>query len=283
MKKSLILVICAIFLILPLASCLPSATSQPSNPVAYQTDITALKEADKNLDEGIKKVDDRVTAWADKVTAVETKIGILQAQPSANTYSKDQLYTQQQVNDAITAAIKALKDNQTWITGSTGGSTTPTATNQIAVKIYSISPSMIYSAGSYDMFVEMKNGYADAKKLVLTITMTPDNSGARVCNSCGLVAPYVYCGNPTCLPTAFSSDSAYITGTAPKMATSVSSGDCINYTNLIMGTTNQILIAGNGSILVPIKFQLTYCGNSGGGTASPTAIWSPTCSITIIP
>jgi len=121
MKKSLVFVICAIFLILPLVSCLPSATSQSSNPVAYQSDITALQDADRNLDNGIKAVDGRVTAWADKVTAAETKIGILQGQSSANTYTKDQLYTKTEIDAAIAKAINDYKAGLTSSGSSTGG------------------------------------------------------------------------------------------------------------------------------------------------------------------
>jgi hypothetical protein len=178
MKKSLVLIACIVLLALPLLSCLPSNSSQSSNPVAYQSDITTLKDADKNLDDGIKKVDDRVTAWADKLTADETKIAILQAQPSANTYAKDQLYTQQQVNDAIAVAIKGLKDNQTWITGSTGTTTTTggTTTTVSGVSVALDKNQVISTStdtGNKDVTVTVTNSSGAGKTISLLISLTP--------------------------------------------------------------------------------------------------------------
>lgn len=207
-------------------------------------------------------------------TEIDTKIQSAKdyTYPRTDLYTRAEMYTKTEVDSKISSGSSG---------SSSGSSSTPPATNQITAKVYSLNPSMIYAAGVYDVFVEIKNGYADAKKIVLAITLTPDNSSTRICSSCSLAGSAVCCGGtspcPSCLPTRFWSDSAYITGSGDKMATSVSAGDCVNYTSLIMGTTNQILISGNGSILVPVKFQLTYCGGS------TTAIWSPVCSVTIVP
>ena len=242
-----------ILLALPLAGCVtddsPDETITP-----LLTEISNLKNLVTKNTTDVAKLKEDVAKKADssRVDNLATSIG-----QSANVDA----YTKAEI-DAI---IKQLKENQSWINTASAASPTnsaSTVTNQIAVKNYSMSPSMIYGAGDYTIFVEVKNGYADAKKIVLTCTLTPDNANVRV----------------KCDPdTKFSSKSAYISGTGDKFGTNVSACGSENPTNLIMGTSNQIIISGNGSLLIPVEFHIEYMDGSG------VAIWTPTWSSTIIP
>jgi outer membrane murein-binding lipoprotein Lpp len=253
MKRSIIIMAAIILLALPLAGCVtddsPDETITP-----LLTEISNLKNLVTKNTTDVAKLKEDVAKKADssRVDNLATSIG-----QSANVDA----YTKAEI-DAI---IKQLKENQSWINTASAASPTnsaSTVTNQIAVKNYSMSPSMIYGAGDYTIFVEVKNGYADAKKIVLTCTLTPDSANVRVkCDSA----------------TKFSSESAYISGTGDKFGTNVSACGSKNPTNLIMGTSNQIIISGNGSLLIPVKFTLAYMPGSG------TAIWTPTWSSTIIP
>lgn len=60
------------------------------------------------------------------LNTIATDVATLKGQGAGNTYTKGELYTRAEVDAAIAAAINALKTNQAWITGSTGGTTTPT-------------------------------------------------------------------------------------------------------------------------------------------------------------
>lgn len=258
-KKVFFIVICCIFLLFtgcvaPAGSGTPAAT-----PVQVVSDRLTVVESNY-----VKR--DEFNAFGTRLVAVE-------ARPSSSSdgYSKGETYTRNEIENKITALNSTISALETRIKalesggssgGSSGGGSTPTPTNQVVVKTYSMTPSMIYGGGNYDLFVEVKNGYADSKKIVLTVTLTPDQANTKI---------QAY---PN---TKFFSDSAYITGSGDKMATNVSAGDCVNLTNLVMGTTNQIFIGGNSSVLIPVKLLLTYCGGS------ITAIWTPTWSATVIP
>ena len=271
MKKLIMVCLLILILALPLflTSCVED-TGAADIEVAQNTKITAL-EAWKNTIESVTgglqnfltnlKVQVDKKANQDDLTALKSRVDSLNTSSgfnSANYYLKTEI--DPKITDLQTQ-INALK------TTTPGGGTTLPTTNNIAVKNYSMTPSMIYGSGHYDLFVEVKNGYADSKKIVLTATLVPDQANVRVKSS----------------GTMFSSDSSYVTGTSPRMATNVSAGNCTDLTNLIMGTTNQVFIGGNTTILIPIKFDLTYCGVGDPSGASNPAIWTPTWSVTIIP
>ena len=254
MKRSIIIMAAIMLLALPLAGCVtddsPDKTITP-----LLTEINNLKNLITKNTTDVAKLKEDVAKKADS-SRVDSLAASISKPANVDAYTKAE----------IDAMIKQLKENQSWINTASAASPTnsaSTVTNQIAVKNYSMSPSMIYGAGDYTIFVEVKNGYADAKKIVLTCTLTPDSANVRV----------------RCDPaTKFSSESAYISGTGDKFGTNVSAcGSTTDLTNLIMGTSNQIIISGNGSLLIPVKFTLAYMPGSG------TAIWTPTWSSTIIP
>ena len=257
MKRSIIIMAAIMLLALPLAGCVtddsPDKTITP-----LLTEISNLKNLVTKNTTDISKLKEDMGKKADsaRVDSLATSIS---KPANVDAYTKAE----------VDAMIKQLKENQSWINAASAASPTnsaSTVTNQIAVKNYSMSPSMspsmIYGDGDYTIFVEVKNGYADAKKIVLTCTLTPDSANVRV----------------KCAPaTKFSSESAYISGTGDKFGTNVSACGSENPTNLIMGTSNQIIISGNGSLLIPVEFHIEYMDGSG------VAIWTPTWSSTIIP
>ena len=266
MKRKLgILVIVAVIALLPLTSCMsaPKAAA-PTVPVATEYDKSQDSKIAENKAQIEKEHQSISELQSNKLSKSEYTAST--SYPKTETYTRSEVYTKAEV-DALIAKLKT-ELQASGSTGSTSG-TTATVTNQVTVKTYNMSPSTIYGSGNYTIFVEVKNGYAEAKKIILMATLTPDNANIRV-NSIG---------------TKFSSDSPYITGSGDKMATSVSAGDCgcSSWTNLIMGTTNQIFIGGNTTILIPIELALLYCGAGDGGCASSSsgAIWSPTWSVTV--
>ena len=244
------------------SSCLTAPATQPSvttpaSPVAQlQTDVATVKTDIATLKTD-KASAGSITALETRMAQAEGNIRTLQSTSPANTYTKAE------VDAAVAKAIADLKTAAPWGTSSSGSSSGSTpATNQIVVRLYNMIPNTIYGSANYTIFVEVKNGYTDAKKIILTATLTPSETNVRVSGSDNA--------------TTFSSDSQYIWGTGKKMATSVSAGDCVNFTSLILGTTNQILIGGNTTIVIPVKFDLWYC------SGSPPTIWSLAWTATII-
>jgi hypothetical protein len=221
-------------------------------------DVTKLKDSINAVQNDVSSLKQQIDTLRTDIAGINARVNTIVA-PDLSQYAR-----KSDLDNYLTkAAFEDYKKSQSGGGGSgssSGGGSAPA--NQVVVRTYSMTPSMIYGAGTYDIFVEVKNTFSEAKKVILTVTLTPDQSNVKVK------------GYPD---TKFYSDSAYITGTGDKLATTVSAGDCSNTTNLIMGTTNQILIGGNSTLLIPIKFTLTYC------SGSVTAIWSPTWGVTVVP
>ena len=131
MKKRLsLLILCSVVLLLPLLSigCETTGGGGAAAPLyatqAQLTDAIAKLGAEIN---GKANKDD-LNSQMKLVTDLMKNISA----PSINTYGKDQLYTKAEVDAVIEAKIAALKSNQAWITGSsggTGGTTTPVTGN----------------------------------------------------------------------------------------------------------------------------------------------------------
>ena len=120
MKRKGLFVLVAVCLI-ALVGCVPSEpTTTPLSPtdVEQNARLDQLQQQVSNVQEG--------KANASTVTALQGRVTTLEGQSSANTYTKGQLYTQEQVDAQIAAAVKKLKDDQAWITGT--GDTSGTVT-----------------------------------------------------------------------------------------------------------------------------------------------------------
>jgi len=254
MRQIIIIIALALLSVLPLAGCITD--DSPDNTITpLSAELENLKTTVTNHTTKIAKLEEDVAKKADS-SRVDNLVTSMGQPASVNTYTKAEVDAKIAALQAEIAAIKSESSNA-------NNPVNPvTAPNQIAVKTYSMSPQMIYGSGDYTIFVEVKNGYTDAKKIILTCTLTPDTANVRV----------------KCFPdTKFSTDSPYVTGTGDRFGTNVSACGTSDLTNLIMGTSNQIIISGNSSLLIPVKFTLKYMADSN------TAIWTPAWSVTIIP
>jgi hypothetical protein len=115
MKKLTFILLGLFVLLIPLL-----AIGCETTPAATPTPLFVTQEAFNNA---VNTLTTQITGKANQsdLAAQITRIDNLAGGGGGNSYPKDQLYTKAEVDAAIDAKIKALKDNQTWITGSSGG------------------------------------------------------------------------------------------------------------------------------------------------------------------
>ena len=124
MKKRILFSVVALCLVFSFGCVKKPIT--PVTPIVSPADatqnaeITALKAQVATLGSG--------KAENASLTDAVSRITTLEGQSAANTYTKAQLYTQAEVNTKIADAIKALKDDQSWVTGRTSTSSDGTVT-----------------------------------------------------------------------------------------------------------------------------------------------------------
>ena len=119
MKKLSLSILGLVILLIPLLA-LGCETTTPAA-------TTPLFVTTETYNAGINALQTLINAKANQadIVAQAARIDAHIAQSTAaNTYTKGELYTRAEVDAAIAAAVAALKANQAWITGSTGGGTT---------------------------------------------------------------------------------------------------------------------------------------------------------------
>ncbi len=129
MKKILIPLILIILTIPLFMGCLPSkpaSTVEYISKTAFQEAIDSINSKINNLDQS-KANDSSLKSFR---TDVDERLSNLSG---ANSYDKTQTFTKDEVNTAITTAIKALKDDQTWITKTPSSSSSSDSTDEGSV------------------------------------------------------------------------------------------------------------------------------------------------------
>jgi len=115
--KLVLLVLGLVVLCFGLVGCEETVPTTPG--VSVDTRLVNLETWKTSIDTAMAK-----KAEAATVTGNSNRIATLEGQSVANTYSKTELYTQAQVDAQIAAAVKALKADQSWITGRTSAAGT---------------------------------------------------------------------------------------------------------------------------------------------------------------
>ena len=129
MKKLTLSLLCLLVLLIPLLA-LGCEETAPTGTAPLFVTSDALNTAMQQLQSQINN-----KANQSDLTAQATRIDNIASQGTGNTYTKGELYTRTEVDAIVAAAVKALKDNQAWITGSasggTGGGSTGGTTGQV--------------------------------------------------------------------------------------------------------------------------------------------------------
>jgi len=177
------ILIVASLLVMTFTGCLPSA---PKTPVT-----TKSSEDDKqntrldNLETLIKQ-----KVGTDTSDALLKRIKDLEAGTAGtNSYSKSETYTKAEVNDAITDAVQALKDDQDWIEASSSSSSSSSVTESQLVdtdgdlKLYikdvdpGSEPAYLHSGkDSIEFDFIVKNTSDDNHRYRLNFRLTPVDS-----------------------------------------------------------------------------------------------------------
>ena len=122
MKRTIGLVLLGVcVLVLPLLmSCVADENTTPSNPIATQDYV----------DKAVAKVQTDVDKKA-TVSYVDQKFGLVPA--AGNSYQKSETYSKSEVDQKIADAIKALKDDKSWVKGTTTNATNPSTGGTVTV------------------------------------------------------------------------------------------------------------------------------------------------------
>ena len=131
MKNYLVAILGLVILCFGLVGCEETTPTAPST-TSVGTRLVNLETWRTGVDGNISTLTNTMANKAETstVNAISTRVGTLEGQSAANTYTKTQLYTQVEVDAQIAAAVTALKADQTWITGRTSTSGAGTTTGE---------------------------------------------------------------------------------------------------------------------------------------------------------
>lgn len=119
MKNKLLVIIGIIVLIVPLMACSESAPPAQSGMASQVTAMWTASPTWNAYGDQIKILQDQMSKKADMSLVTELiKAG---GGGGGNSYSKDEVYTKDQVNTTVGQAIEALKKDQSWIKTNIGG------------------------------------------------------------------------------------------------------------------------------------------------------------------
>jgi hypothetical protein len=187
-SKLAFLSICLILLATPALGCITNTPDAPATNsfTTIQTQVNTIQTDVNNLKTDVgKKVD---------LQTVTDLIKTFSGTGGGNTgYTKGEVYTRTEVDQAITTAINNLKTNpdQSWIKGGSssvgGNSNVPLINNgDYSYRVYQKPGSPVYAGGqAYSWALEITNNTAKWKKLQLAGTLNPDTSvaGTGICTA----------------------------------------------------------------------------------------------------
>ncbi|MFA5306537.1 MAG: hypothetical protein WC365_03745 [Candidatus Babeliales bacterium] len=189
MKNKILLFIGIVVLAVPLMACSESA---PPAQSTWMSEVEAMWKATPTWNaygDQIKNLQDQMSKKADMSLVTELiKAG---GGGGGNSYSKDEVYTKDQVNSTVATAIDNLKKDQSWITKSSS-STTPTSSTTISdnAKLLDsdgdlelwlewVDPDrdeIRFSSNFVDFQIAIKNLSTTTDKYTLELRFTPDTS-----------------------------------------------------------------------------------------------------------
>jgi hypothetical protein len=179
-NRLLLVLLSGLLLVLPASGCITDDSKTTVSPIT--NDIATMKVQIATHGTDISKLRDYLSKKADS-----TRVDALAGTGGGTAgYSKAETYTQQQVNDAITTAITALKNNsdQSWIKvtpANLGANPNVPLINagDYSYRIYQKPASPVYAGGqSYSWALEITNNTAKWKKVQIGGTLNPDTTVA---------------------------------------------------------------------------------------------------------
>ena len=158
---------------IPLQACVPPETGGSAtapNPIAYQSDIAAVRKDLVTVSEAVGKKADSA-----RVDSLVVRIDGLSGAGQQSSYPKDQLYTKAEVDAKIAAAIEALKVAAPWGTPANPASPGNTGWTVTLERAQVISTSN--ETSGKDVSIIIKNGTGNAKSPSLLISLVPMSPG----------------------------------------------------------------------------------------------------------